>query len=82
MSEPNDVFDEQALLAEARRKTGLDDFGDDRFREPLRRLLDSLRREARLSETGRATQRVRILGNLTTRLAAEAFLKRHAPPAR
>ena len=77
MSEPNDVFDEQALLAEARRTTGLDDFGDDRFREPLRRMLDSLSREARLSETGRATQRARILGNLTTRLCAEAFLERH-----
>ena len=31
----------EALLAAARRQTGLDDFGDETFREPLSRLLDS-----------------------------------------
>ena len=77
MSDSSDVFDEGALLAEAREKTGLEDFGDDYFREPMRRLLDSLSREARLSDAGRATQRARILGNLTTRLSAEAFVERH-----
>ena len=37
-------LDEASLLAEASRKTGLDDFGDARFREPLGLLLDSLER--------------------------------------
>ena len=36
------TFDAEALLAEARRRTGLDDFGDPRFREPMDRLLDAL----------------------------------------
>jgi len=74
---PAPAFDEDALLAEARQRTGLEDFGDERFREPLRRLLHSLDREARLSPTGRAMQRARILGSLVVRLRAEAFLARH-----
>jgi hypothetical protein len=71
------AFDEDSLLAEARQKTGLEDFGDERFHEPLRRLLDSLDREARLSRAGRAAQHARIVGSLVTRLSAEAFLARH-----
>ncbi|HET9854794.1 MAG TPA: hypothetical protein VFR53_07035, partial [Methylomirabilota bacterium] len=35
-------LDEHDLLAAARRSTGLDDFGDDDFREPLGRLLSCL----------------------------------------
>ena len=71
------ALDEDALLAEARQKTGLEDFGDERFHEPLRRLLYSLDHEARLSETGRATQHARVVGSLVTRLCAEAFIARH-----
>ena len=33
---PEVSFDERAILAEARPRAGLDDFGDDSFREPLR----------------------------------------------
>ncbi len=68
-------FDETAVLAEAREKTGLHDFGDDGFRVPLRVLLDSLDREANLHEIGRATQRARIVDSLATRLAAEQYFR-------
>jgi len=70
-------FDELSLLAEARQQTGLEDFGDARFHEPLRRLLYSLEHEAELNETGRTAQRARILGSLVTRLSAEAFIALH-----
>ena len=40
-----------AILDEARRRTGLDDFGDPAFRAPLERLLRSLSEEARLNES-------------------------------
>ena len=40
------------LLDDARRATGLDDFGDDAFREGLERLVRSLRSEARLNGLG------------------------------
>ena len=36
-------LDEAGLLAAARRRTGLSDFGDPAFREPLRVLLAALR---------------------------------------
>lgn len=71
------VFEQESILETARQRTGLDDFGDPRFREPLRRLLDSLEHEARLSEAGRAIQYERVVGNLVTRLSAQALLARH-----
>lgn len=70
-------FDAEALLAEARRRTGLDDFGDPRFREPMERLLFSLEHEAKLNANGRAAQRERVIGNLVTRLTAEALIADH-----
>lgn len=70
-------FDAESLLAEARRRTGLADFGDPRFREPMERLLSSLDHEARLTESGRAAQRERITGSLVTRLSAEALIAQH-----
>ncbi|MBY0401662.1 sulfotransferase, partial [Myxococcota bacterium] len=70
-------LDEASLLAEARAKTGLSDFGDESFREPLRRLLDSLEHEARLTPAGRASHRTRIVGLLLARLQTNAWLARH-----
>ena len=55
------------LVAIARRRTGLDDFGDWHFEEPLRVLTESYDREARLTPFGRLAARwdmVRFLSNL------------------
>lgn len=70
-------FEPESLLEEARRRTGLEDFGDPCFREPMERLLFSLGREARLTPAGRRAQRERVVGSLVTRLSAEAFIARH-----
>jgi len=70
------AFELESILAEARDKTGLDDFGDDSFREPMERLLRSLEEEAALSPTGRAMQRARVVGLLVNRLRAEDHFKR------
>lgn len=70
-------LDEDALLAQAREETGLRDFGDEAFREPLRRLLWSLEHEARLTPAGRAGQRTRLVGLLVARLQTRAILGRH-----
>src|SRR5574338_872418 len=69
-------FEERAVLDEARRRTGLEDFGDPAFHEPLRRLLDSLEREARLHEIGRVTWFERIVGILVNRLRGEDWIAR------
>ncbi len=60
-------LDADALLALARRRSGLRDFGDMSFVDPLRRLLGSCNDEASLSLVGRMATRwdtVRFLTNL------------------
>ncbi len=64
-----------ALLALARRRSGLGDFGDTEFIDPLRRLLTACTDEASLSLIGRMATRwdvVRFLTNLLRFQDAEA----------
>lgn len=70
-------FDVDGLLADARRATGLSDFGAEDFLEPLTVAARSLDREARLSPGGRAGQRAGIVGHLTQRLLLEEWIRRH-----
>jgi hypothetical protein len=58
----------ETLIAQARRDTGLHDFGPEPLLEPLQRLCDSLRTEVPLSAAGRISAERRLLGLLTTRL--------------
>ena len=64
-------------MAEATVQTGLDDFGDDSFREGLEILVRSLRDEARLNATGEAFLYPRIVGHLAQRLQVEDWYRRH-----
>jgi hypothetical protein len=64
-------------MAEARAQTGLDDFGDDSFREGLEILVRSLRNEAQLNATGEAFVYPRIAGHLAQRLQVEDWYRRH-----
>jgi hypothetical protein len=70
-------LDEASLLAAARQRERLDDFGDDSFREPLRVLLGALEREANLSPLGRAMSRQLLLGLLASRLRLVELLREH-----
>ncbi|MDP6979003.1 MAG: sulfotransferase [Myxococcota bacterium] len=63
---------ESSLLEEARKNTGLDDFGDPVFEEGLRRLLDSLEREAQLNPVGRLIAHGEVLRHLENRLRVTA----------
>jgi hypothetical protein len=76
MPEQTISLEAESILAEAREKTGLDDFGDESFREPMARLLRSMEEEAELSEVGRAMQRARLVGLLVNRLRAEDHFAR------
>ena len=58
-------------------QTGLDDFGDDSFREGLEVLLASLRDEARLNARGEAFMYPRIVTALSQRLQVEDWYRRH-----
>ncbi len=65
------------LLDEARRETGLSDFGDPSFREPFERLVVALNTEARLNVAGYGYFADRIRNILITRLRAEDWFARH-----
>jgi len=68
-TDPNWVkLDADELAAEARTKTGLDDFGDDRFWEPFRIFVDSLNEERALHTVGALLIRGDLLNCLTIRL--------------
>jgi len=68
---------EESLLAEARAQAGLADFGDERFREGLRVLLETYETTANLSPAGRKRTRRRLVQLLATRLRVEAAWQRH-----
>lgn len=68
---------EDALLAAARARTGLSDWGGDSFRQPLRLLIDSLQREAHLNFLGRIAARRWITQMLVNRLEIQEALRRH-----
>lgn len=65
------------LLAIARSRTGLHDYGDDAFREGLEVLVGSLGAEARLNTRGEEFIYHRISGYLAQRLQVEDWYRRH-----
>ena len=62
MTTPNE------LLEEARKETGLEDFGADDFREGLEVYWDSVMSEAQLNEVGAIAVRANVVGSLANRL--------------
>jgi hypothetical protein len=65
------------LLSHARELTGLDNFGGERFLEPLRILLESMERDGDLHLVGRILTRTDILRCLINRLQIADELGRH-----
>ena len=65
------------LMATARAEAGLDDFGDDSFRDGLERLCRSLNEEAKLNDVGKMAL-PQLMGKLlTNRLKIEDWYRRH-----
>jgi len=75
-------LDADRMMASAMRRTGLGNFGDPAFREPLERLLRSIESEARLNLIGRIAARADLTGMLTNRLLLERDRARHPEIAR
>ena len=65
------------LLDKAKAATGLENFGDDGFREGLEILVDSADREARLKDAGRAAFDGQTIMLLSRRLEIEDWYSRH-----
>ncbi|MBE9540496.1 MAG: sulfotransferase, partial [Proteobacteria bacterium] len=70
-------LDRDALIARAKKETGLGDFGDESFMQPMQLLLQALREEADLNPVGRFMNRANILRILKHRLYVQDLLKRH-----
>ena len=67
----------ESLVANAKHKTGLSDFGDEWFMEPLTVLVDSINREANLTPMGKLIQKNRLESALVVRLRVQQLLKDH-----
>lgn len=65
------------VLAAASARDGLQDFGNNSFREPLAVLMDALNGEAQLNEGGRTGQFYRTVDLLVNRLRVEDWFRRH-----
>jgi sulfotransferase family protein len=70
-------LDPDAMMAEARRRSRLSDFGDGRFREGLRVLVDSFNAQDTTHAFGRLFFREYCTNLLVNRLAIQADLTRH-----
>ncbi|MAG32497.1 MAG: sulfotransferase [Deltaproteobacteria bacterium] len=70
-------FESETVLADAAARARLDDFGDEDFLEPMRRLLDAIENEAALHAIGRVTMYERVVGSLVDRLSAQEHMNRH-----
>ncbi len=70
-------LDGDDLLNKAMKETGLHDFGDDSFRQPMALLLNSLQEEARLNVMGRIIAKNDMLRLLRNRLHIVDTLKRN-----
>jgi hypothetical protein len=68
---------EQGILAAARRRTGLSDWGDERFRVALRLLLEDYNADPDLTFLGRALLREMLIRFLVNRLRVQNDLKQH-----
>ncbi len=67
----------KALMAKASKRTGLNDFGSDTFREGLNVLVDSINRESRLHTIGRIGISGMLVNSLEVRLKAQHWVKEH-----
>ena len=70
-------LDQDKLLQAARHDTGLEDFGDEAFLQPMSVLIQSLEQEADLNPIGHFLARANILRILKHRLYVQALLQQH-----
>ncbi len=70
------VTEHRELMAQARAEAGLDDFGDDSFREGLERLVRALRTEAPLNAVGEMALPAMLVNLLVQRLRIEDWYRR------
>jgi hypothetical protein len=71
------VLDKDQLLQEAMDQTGLQDFGEEDFQQPLERLIAALNTQAKLNDFGSFRAQFTINAGLTNRLKIQQYLCEH-----
>ncbi|NRB39914.1 MAG: sulfotransferase [Pseudomonadales bacterium] len=66
----------ETMLVNAKKKSGLSDFGDEWFLEPLNILVNSINEEAKLTPLGKLIQKKRLEYALIVRLRVEEMYKK------
>lgn len=69
-------IDVPTILDAARRRTGLADFGDDDFLEPMQRIIDEVPLD-RFTDLARLVMRATFVEAASNRLRIEAYVRRH-----
>ncbi|MFN3458545.1 MAG: sulfotransferase, partial [Novosphingobium sp.] len=77
MTAANLRFDRETLLAAARTRTGLSDFGDTWFFEPMDRYIEAANAQSKLTEAGFGGQTEAIVKGLAARLRMVEDIRRH-----
>ncbi len=65
------------IITAAKTQTGLSDFGDPSFLDPLHRLVDAFNNEAALNARGEQSVQANLTATLANRLRVEDYLARH-----
>ena len=74
---PNNQLSFDRLISRAMKKSGLEDFGKDFNDQPLRQLIESINREARLNPFGFLMIREKLVSQLENRLWVEHWVKKY-----
>jgi Sulfotransferase family len=71
------MIDADALMQAARDRTGLTDWGDDWYLEPMRWLVDAINTESELTEFGAGALPEMLIAHLVNQLEVNDWFKRH-----
>lgn len=71
------TLNEEKLIQQARKETGLANFGGDNFREGMHQLIDSLENEAHLNMMGRLMTNTEIVRYLKNKLLFEEYARQN-----
>ena len=71
------MIDANTLMKAAKERTGLSDWGDDWYLEPMHRLVDAINTESELTEFGAGAVPEMLIAHLVNQLEAHDWFKRH-----
>ncbi|MBM3595303.1 MAG: sulfotransferase, partial [Alphaproteobacteria bacterium] len=71
------MIDPNALMNAAKERTGLSDWGNDWYLEPMHWLVDAINKESELTEVGAGALPEMLIAHLVNQLEVHGWYKRH-----